>query len=156
MKKKVLCKSAALALLIIMSSVMVLSPAPASAGTIVAGGLWAGTASSDYYIHFRANQRKIYQLAFTGYAACLTKDTGESFGKSILVGVTQTPVLSMRNGRARGQFEVLSDLERANVRYDIKLAGARGTARLTYWYDIELETCNAGPVRIPVRRSRAR
>ena len=126
------------------------------AGTVVSGGLWAGSVEPDFYIHFRATQRRISKLAFTVYASCETKDTGESFGKTVVVGVTQTPVLSMRNGQARGQFEVQSELEKANVRYNFKLSGNRGTVRLTYWYDIELETCTAGPVRIPVRKSQSR
>ena len=136
--------------------VLALSTQQAIAGTIVSGGLWVGSVEPDFYMHFRATQRRIRSLAFTVVAACLTKDTGESFNKTITVGTSQTPALAMRDGKSRGQFEITSPLEQANVRYNISLAGNRGTARITYWYDIELETCTAGPVRIPVRRGAAR
>ena len=156
MKKQVLRKFSSLALFVISTVITGLCPAHSFAGTIVSGGLWVGSIEPDFYIHFRATQRRISKLAFTGVAACLTKDTGEVFNKQITISVGQTPFLSMRNGRSRGQFEVQSPLEQGTVLYDIRLAGKRGTAKITYWYDIELEACNLGPVRIPVRRSRAR
>ena len=151
--KRFISRAAVVVSLVLICSV-IFHPESTTAGTIVSGGLWTGSVEPDFYIHFRATQKKITKLTFTVVAACLTKDTGETFNKTVVVRTSQTPALNLRNGQSRGQFEVKSTLEKANVAYNIRLSGSRGTARLTYWYDIDTESCNAGPVKITVRRLR--
>jgi hypothetical protein len=152
MKRK---NNLSLAALLILFAISIL-PCSAFAGTIVAGGLWVGSLPPDFYVHFRATQQRVRKLAFTGVAACLTKDTGETFNKQIVISQAQTPAaISLRNGRARGRFVVRGLMDGGNVNYDIRLAGSRGSIRLTYWYDLPLESCNLGPVKFAIRRSRA-